>query len=116
MLNMIKWKFVALDEAQNIKNPFSARARVCKNINRERSIAVSGTPFENHITDIWSLIDFVQPGLLGSLENYKETITDDVSGGEKIEPILSPLMIRRLVADVAKDLPESSFDTSFTNV
>lgn len=111
MLNMIKWKFVALDEAQNIKNPFSARARACKNINRERSIAVSGTPFENHITDIWSLIDFVQPGLLGSLENYKETITDDVSGGEKIEPILSPLMIRRLVADVAKDLPEKVVST-----
>lgn len=111
MLNMIKWKFVALDEAQNIKNPFSARARACKGISRKRSIAVSGTPFENHITDIWSLIDFVQPGLLGSLENYKETITDDVSGGKRIEPILSPLMIRRLVIDVAKDLPEKVVST-----
>lgn len=111
MLNMIKWKFVALDEAQNIKNPFSARARACKGINRKRSIAVSGTPFENHITDIWSLIDFVQPGLLGSLENYKETITDDISGGKRIEPILSPLMIRRLVVDVAKDLPEKVVST-----
>lgn len=111
MLNMIKWKFVALDEAQNIKNPFSARARACKGISRKRSIAVSGTPFENHITDIWSLIDFVQPGLLGSLENYKETITDDVSGGKRIEPILSPLMIRRLVVDVAKDLPEKVVST-----
>ena len=111
MLNMVNWKFVALDEAQNIKNPFSARAKACKNINRERSIAVSGTPFENHLTDIWSLIDFVQPGLLGSLESYKETITDDISGGKKIEPILSPLMIRRLVADVAKDLPEKVVST-----
>lgn len=111
MFNMIQWKFVALDEAQNIKNPFSARAKACKNINRVRSIAVSGTPFENHVTDIWSLIDFVQPGLLGSLENYKETITDDISGGKKIEPILSPLMIRRLVADVAKDLPEKVVST-----
>ncbi|MCF2564781.1 DEAD/DEAH box helicase [Prevotella brevis] len=111
MLNMIKWKFVALDEAQNIKNPFSARARACKGISRKRSIAVSGTPFENHITDIWSLIDFIQPGLLGSLENYKETITDDVSGGKRIEPILSPLMIRRLVVDVAKDLPEKVVST-----
>ena len=108
---MVNWKFVALDEAQNIKNPFSARAKACKNINRERSIAVSGTPFENHLTDIWSLIDFVQPGLLGSLESYKETITDDISGGKKIEPILSPLMIRRLVADVAKDLPEKVVST-----
>lgn len=111
MLNMVKWKFVALDEAQNIKNPFSARAKACKNINRERSTAVSGTPFENHIADIWSLIDFVQPGLLGSLENYKENISDDIEGGKKIEPILSPLMIRRLVADVAKDLPEKVVST-----
>ena len=111
MLNMIRWKIVALDEAQNIKNPFSARAKACKSINRDRSIAVSGTPFENHVTDIWSLLDFVQPGLLGSLENYKETITDDIIGGKRIEPILSPLMIRRLVADVAKDLPEKVVST-----
>lgn len=53
----------------------------------------------------------MQPGLLGSLESYKETITDDISGGKKIEPILSPLMIRRLVADVAKDLPEKVVST-----
>lgn len=111
MFNMISWKLVALDEAQNIKNPNSARAKACKNINRVRSIAVSGTPFENHITDIWSLIDFIQPGLLGSLKDYNEIITDDIEGGKKIEPILSPLMIRRLVADVAKDLPEKVVST-----
>lgn len=111
MLNMIKWKCVILDEAQNIKNPFSARAKACKNIRRERSLAVSGTPFENHLSDIWSLIDFVQPGLLGSFDNYKEAIAEDISGGKKIEPILSPLMIRRLVEDVAKDLPEKVVTT-----
>ena len=111
MLNMVRWKLVALDEVQSIKNPFSARATACKKLNRERSLAVTGTPFENHVSDIWSLIDFVQPGLLGSLEKYKESITDDVSGGKKIEPILSPLMIRRLVADVAQDLPEKIVST-----
>lgn len=106
MLNMINWSLVALDEAQNIKNPNSARTKACKQVSRERSIAVSGTPFENHVTDIWSLMDFVQPNLLGSLENYQEAISDDEEGGKKIEPILSPLMIRRMVTDVAKDLPE----------
>lgn len=111
MFNMVTWKLVALDEAQNIKNPNSARAKACKNVNRVRSIAVSGTPFENHITDIWSLIDFIQPGLLGSLKDYNDIITDDIEGGKKIEPILSPLMIRRLVADVAKDLPEKVVST-----
>lgn len=106
MLNMIKWQLVVLDEAQNIKNPSSQRTKHCKNINRVRSLAVSGTPFENHVTDIWSLVDFIQPGLLGSLSKYNQIISDDVSGGKRIEPILSPLMIRRLVKEVAKDLPE----------
>lgn len=111
MLNMIQWQMVALDEAQNIKNPYSARTKACKAINRVRSIAVSGTPFENHISDIWSLMDFVQPKLLGSLSNYQEVISDDVEGGKRIEPILSPLMIRRLVNDVAKDLPQKVVTT-----
>ena len=105
MLNMINWELIALDEAQNIKNPYSARTKSCKALRRLRSLAISGTPFENHITDIWSLVDFAIPNILGSIDKYKEEITDDVNGGERIEPILSPLMIRRLVNDVAKDLP-----------
>lgn len=111
MLNMINWELVALDEAQNIKNPYSARTKNCKALRRNRSLAVSGTPFENHVTDIWSLVDFVLPNILGPIEKYKEEISDDVVGGEKIEPILSPLMIRRLVNDVAKDLPEKIVST-----
>ena len=111
MLNMIKWKMVVLDEAQSIKNPDSSRTRACKQLNRVRSLAVSGTPFENHITDIWSLVDFIQPGLLGTLNTFKKNITDDIEGGKKIEPILSALMVRRLVSDVAKDLPEKIVST-----
>lgn len=106
MLNMITWQLVVLDEAQSIKNPSSTRTKACKFLKRNRSLAVSGTPFENHVTDIWSLVDFIQPGLLGSLSKYNEIISDDTEGGKRIEPILSPLMIRRLVKDVAKDLPE----------
>lgn len=111
MLNMIEWQLVVLDEAQNIKSPYSARTKACKALNRDRSLAVTGTPFENHVTDIWSLLDFTQPKLLGSLQSYTENFTDDVQGGMLIEPILSPLMIRRLVADVAKDLPDKVVST-----
>ena len=106
MMKMIQWPLVVLDEAQNIKNPASARAKACKALKRVRSLAVSGTPFENHVTDIWSLVDFIQPGLLGPLNKYTEIVSDDIAGGARIEPILSPLMIRRLVNDVAKDLPD----------
>lgn len=111
MLKMIEWQMVVLDEAQSIKNPYSSRTKACKALNRVRSLAVSGTPFENHVTDIWSLVDFVQPDFLGSLQSYKQVVTDDVEGGKKIEPILSALMVRRLVKDVARDLPEKVVST-----
>ena len=106
MLKMINWQCVVLDEAQNIKNPNSERAKAVKSLRRKGSVAVTGTPFENHVTDIWSIVDFVEPGLLGSLSVFTQNITDDVLGGKKIEPIISPIMIRRLVKDVANDLPE----------
>lgn len=106
LLSMISWKMVVLDEAQNIKNPDSERTRYVKKIPRDKCIAVSGTPFENHVMDIWSLVDFVMPGLLGTQREYSEFISDDLYGADKIEPILSPMMIRRMVLDVASDLPE----------
>lgn len=106
MLRMLEWKLVVLDEAQNIKNHASRRTKACKLLRRSGSIAVSGTPFENHVTDIWSIVDFIQPGLLGTIQEFSKNITDDAEGGRKIEPVLSPLMLRRLVADVAKDLPK----------
>ena len=106
MLKMIQWEFIVVDEAQNMKNPYSERAKAIKQIPRSGSIAVSGTPFENHVQDIWSLVDFVIPGYFGSLESYKAEIPDDIYGAETVEPLLSPIMIRREVADVANELPE----------
>lgn len=106
LLSMLSWNLVVLDEAQNIKNPDSERTRYVKKIPRKKSIAVSGTPFENHVMDIWSLVDFVLPGLLGNRKEYSEFVSDDLYGADKIEPILSPIMIRRMVVDVASDLPE----------
>ncbi len=57
MLNMIKWDVVVLDEAQNIKTPDAARTKAVKRLNRKIGIAVTGTPFENHMTDLWSILD-----------------------------------------------------------
>lgn len=106
ILSMIDWKLVVLDEAQNIKNPSSERTKFVKKIPRRCSIAVTGTPFENHVSDIWSLADFVIPGLFGTQSEYAHYITDDIDGADKVEPMLSPIMIRRMVKDVATDLPE----------
>lgn len=106
ILNMLKWKLVVLDEAQNIKNPGASRTKAVKKLNHEIGIAVTGTPFENHMTDLWSLIDFVAPGVLGKLSEFSREFSDDNKSAIKIERILSPIMVRRRVAEVAKDLPE----------
>ncbi|MCM1541866.1 MAG: DEAD/DEAH box helicase [Blautia sp.] len=106
VLSMVDWKLVVLDEAQNIKNPNSERTKFVKKIPRKCSIVVTGTPFENHVSDIWSLVDFAFPGLFGTLAEYNSAITDDIDGADKIESMLSPIMIRRMVKDVAIDLPE----------
>ena len=106
LLKMIYWDVVVVDEAQNIKNPFANRTKSIKNIPRNVAIAVTGTPFENHISDLWSLMDFVAPGCFGKLSEFEEEFPDDINGAQALEPILSPIMIRRKVTDVAQDLPE----------
>lgn len=106
MLSMVPWDLLVLDEAQNIKNPSATRTICVKELPRRAGIAVTGTPFENHILDLWSLLDFAIPGCVGDKGAFARFYTDDINGAEKIEPTLSALMIRRKVADVAKDLPE----------
>lgn len=106
LLTMIKWDLLVIDEAQNIKNPTAKRTKAVKRINALVPIAVTGTPFENHMTDIWSIIDFVLPGFLGSLHQFEETFPDDVDSAVKLEKIISPILLRRRVSEVAKDLPE----------
>ena len=106
MLKMINWDFLVLDEGQNIKNPESERSILLKQVPRRNSIIMSGTPFENHLTDIWSIYDFIYPGLLGELDTFNNTFSDDIQAAKQLEPIISPLMIRRKINDVKKDLPE----------
>ena len=106
MFEMVEWDLLVLDEAQNIKTPTAARTVSAKQLRRRAGIAVTGTPFENHITDLWSILDFAMPGCLGMKDDFEKQYPDDVSGAEKIEPFLTALMIRRRVDEVAKDLPE----------
>lgn len=106
LLKMIKWDSLVIDEAQNIKNPSAIRTKAIKELPRETAIAVTGTPFENHLTDIWSIMDFVLPGYLGKLSVFNQLFTDDIDGAERLEPLITPFMIRRKVSEVAQDLPE----------
>lgn len=105
LLQMIRWALVVLDEAQNIKNPDAARTKAVKGLPRDAGLAVTGTPVENSLTDFWSIMDFACPGYLGDQASFAGTYIDDPDGAARLEPLVSPLMLRRRVADVAKDLP-----------
>ena len=106
LFNQIKWSIVFCDEAQFIKNPDAIRTQRIKSLNKEIGIAITGTPLENSIIDCWSIYDFVNPGYLGDLENFKECFTNTVEHAEFLDNILKPFMIRRYKEDVEKELPE----------
>lgn len=106
MLQMIGWDVIVTDEAQNIKNPRALRTQYLKRLSKKTAIAVSGTPFENHMTDVWSLVDFVLPNYLGSLREFEGRYGDDIDSAQALEKLISPIMIRRRVKDVGHSLPK----------
>jgi len=106
LFGMIDWKIIVLDEAQAIKNPETRRASAVKNLKKNVGIAVTGTPVENRLRDLWSIVDFVLPNYLGTQQDFENRFEESTEGGKAIEPIVSPIMLRRRVKDVAQDLPE----------
>ncbi len=106
LLSSYDWHAVVLDEAQAIKNPEAQRTRAVKDLNRKVSIAVSGTPLENRLDDLWSVADFCLPGILGDLEHFRNSYSDEVTDAQRLGNAVAPLILRRRVAEVASDLPE----------
>ncbi|WP_152494878.1 DEAD/DEAH box helicase [Dickeya zeae] len=105
LLNMIRWKVVVLDEAQFIRNPSAQRTKAVKHLQRDAGLAVTGTPIENRLLDAWSIMDFVFPGYLGDAKSFEKQFLNNADGAAQLEPLISPLMLRRRVAEVAQDLP-----------
>lgn len=111
LLAKLKLRYAILDEAQNIKNPMSATARAAKRLKADRRLALSGTPIENRLSEIWSIFDFVSPGLLGPLEKFEERYSRPIDGGDakaagRLRATIHPFILRRTKSEVAKDLPE----------
>lgn len=106
MMKKVSWDIVVLDEAQAIKNPDAMRTIAVKMMPRRTAIAVTGTPFQNNYIDLWSLSDFVIPGLLGKKSNFEKEFSMELTDATRIEPLISPILLRRKVDDVAKDLPK----------
>jgi len=105
LLSSSEWNVLALDEAQNIKNPDAQRTAAVKGLPRRVSLAVTGTPVENKLTDLWSIADFALPGLLGSRKDFEAAYDDSHEDASRLAPVVVPILLRRRVADVAKDLP-----------
>ena len=106
ILRSVQWSYVIIDEAQAIKNPGSQRRQALVQVPRARSIAVTGTPVENTLKDLWSLADFAIPGILGTESEFELQYPDDSRGAAALSRISGPIILKRKVADVAKDLPE----------
>lgn len=105
LLMMVRWRLIVADEAQNIKNPEAIRSQSIKRLPRDVALAMTGTPIENRLEDLWSVMDFAHPGYLGTQNEFSSSYSDDVHAAKRLEPLVSPLMLRRRVASVAKDLP-----------
>lgn len=109
-LQGIEFYYVILDEAQHIKNPLSATARSVKSLRSEHRLALTGTPIENRLSEIWSIFDFVSPGMLGDLNRFEEKFARPIERGdqeaaEKLRAAIHRFVLRREKTDVAKDLP-----------
>lgn len=105
LLNDIKWNLLILDEAHAIRNASAKRTKQIKTIVRKNAIAVTGTPLENRLNDLWSLVDFVFPTYLGTLSQFEKQYLNTIESAASLEPSISPIILRRSVNDVAGDLP-----------
>ncbi|MEE0026039.1 MAG: DEAD/DEAH box helicase, partial [Atopobiaceae bacterium] len=103
---------VALDEAQYIKNPATQSARAVKALRARFRVALTGTPVENRLSELWSIFDFLMPGLLGSYDKFRERYErpivedEDAQTVGRLREAVRPFILRRAKADVAQDLPE----------
>ncbi|VAW83287.1 Helicase, SNF2/RAD54 family [hydrothermal vent metagenome] len=114
-----KWQLLVLDEAQAIKNPSSRQSKSVKKIKAAARIALTGTPVENRILDLWSLFDFINPGLLGSAKRFKvfvKSLTErDHDQYAPLRNLVSPYILRRMKTDrtIISDLPEKTEVTAY---
>jgi superfamily II DNA or RNA helicase len=111
LLAKLDLRYAILDEAQQIKNPASATSRAAKRLKADRRLALSGTPIENRLSEIWSIFDYVSPGLLGPLDKFEERYSRPIDAGDpkaaaRLRATIHPFILRRTKSEVAKDLPE----------
>jgi SNF2 family DNA or RNA helicase len=114
LFKQVSWRGVILDEAQNIKNPETKQAKAARAIPAAYRLALTGTPVENHVGDLWSIMEFLNPGLLGTPTAFKRQfwvpiqVTRDATATARLKQLTGPFLLRRLKTDptIISDLPE----------
>ena len=101
----------ALDEAQYIKNPATLTTRATKRVQAQHRFALTGTPMENRLSELWSIFDFLMPGLLGPYARFRERFEQPIVGGDeavaaRLQAAVGPFLLRRLKTDVLRELPD----------
>jgi SNF2 family DNA or RNA helicase len=113
-LQAVPWAGVILDEAQNIKNPETRQARAARSLPAGYRVAMTGTPVENNVGDLWSVMEYLNPGFLGSREDFRRKFfvpiqaLRDADAAERLKRLTAPFVLRRLKTDrsIIADLPE----------
>ncbi|MGK3203918.1 DEAD/DEAH box helicase [Amycolatopsis sp. MEPSY49] len=112
-LSEVDWGLVAADEAQHVKNPLSATAKELRKVPARAKVALTGTPVENRLTELWSIVDWTTPGLLGPLDRFRRTVARpierdrDKAVTERLAATVRPFLLRRRKSDpdIAPELP-----------
>jgi len=113
-LTAVRWGRVVLDEAQQIKNPATAAARAVRQLDGGRRVALTGTPVENRLAELWSIMQFLNPGLLGSLASFTRDFAGPIERDQdeettrRLQRLVTPFLLRRLKTDgaIIDDLPD----------
>ena len=116
-----EWHYLILDEAQAIKNPGAKQTRTLKAYRARHRLILTGTPIENRLSDLWSLFDFLNPGLLGTSTEFKrfaKSLSKDPSRYRLLRQLIRPYVLRRLKTDktVIRDLPDKIEMKTFTDL
>ena len=124
LLASVDWRSVTLDEAQNIKNPVTRQAQAAHSLPADYRIALTGTPVENHVGDLWAIMQFLNPGLLGSQAEFKRRYFNPIQANRddeataRLQKATGPFILRRLKTDptIIDDLPDKHETKQYCNL
>jgi SNF2 family DNA or RNA helicase len=124
MLGALNWRRIVLDEAQNIKNPVAAQTKAILKLSADSRLALTGTPVENRLMDLWSIFNFLNPGYLGKQAHFRKTYElpiqrdNDPIQSATLKKLIQPFILRRLKTDknIIKDLPEKIDNKVYCNL